>query len=174
MLSGRIAWRQGNQTVRSRRHPVTPGVFPASPAPAASGQFPVKHGGRAARPRSPVLTPKDRAPPPFGDGWPALSGGQPEVLLIGGKACPHRVRPADPLKPGRDLAVIQVRVIAALAADELKRVGVAALSPALHDAGRPTPQARRAAVAGLTRRRERREILVITARRRVTGIARPA
>jgi hypothetical protein len=101
----------------------------------------------------------------------SLSGGQPEVLFIGGKASPHRVRPADPLKPGRDLGVIQVRVIAALAADELKRVGVAALCPALHDAGRLAPQARRAAVAGLTSRRECREILVVTARRWVTGIA---
>jgi hypothetical protein len=96
------------------------------------------------------------------------------VLLVGGKALPHRVRPADPLKPGRDLAVIQVRVIAALAADELKRVGEAALCPALHDADRPAPQARRAAVAGLTSRRKCREILVVTARRRVTGIVRSA
>jgi hypothetical protein len=96
------------------------------------------------------------------------------VLLIGGKARPHRVRPAEPLKPGRDLAVIQVWVIAALAADELKRIGVAAFYPARHDAGRPAPQGRRAAVAGPTRRRERREILVVTARRRVTGIVRSA
>ena len=107
-------------------------------------------------------------------GGPALSDGQPEVLFIGGKACPHRVRPADLLKPGRDLAVIQVRVIAALAADELKRVGVAVICPARHDAGRPAPQARRAAVARLTSRRECREILVVTARRRITGIVRPA
>jgi hypothetical protein len=90
-----------------------------------------------------------------------LSGGQPEVLLIRGKARPHRVRPADPLKPGRDLGVIQVRVIAAIAADELKRVGVAAFYPALHDTGRPAPQARSAAVAGLTSRREGRQTLVV-------------
>jgi len=83
------------------------------------------------------------------------------MLLIRGKARPHRVWPADPLKPGRDLGVIQVRVIAALAADELKRVGVAAFYPALHDAGRPAPQGRRAAVARLTSRREGRQTLVV-------------
>ena len=88
------------------------------------------------------------------------------------KARPHRLRPADPLKPGRDLGVIQVMVIAALAADELKRAGVAAFSPAHHDAGRLAPQARRAAVAGLASSGERREILVVTARPRVTGIVR--
>jgi hypothetical protein len=83
------------------------------------------------------------------------------VLLICGKARPHRVRPADPLKPGRDLGVIQVRVIAALAADELKRAGVVAFYPALHDAGRSAPQGRRATVAGLTSRRESRQTLVV-------------
>jgi hypothetical protein len=59
-------------------------------------------------------------------------------------------------------------VIAALAADELKRVGVAAFSPALYDAGRLAPQARCAAVARLASSRECREILVVTTRPRVT------
>jgi hypothetical protein len=45
--------------------------------------------------------------------------------------------------------VIRVRVIAALAADELEGAGVAAVRLALRDAGRPTPQGRRAAVAAL-------------------------
>ena len=75
------------------------------------------------------------------------------MLLIRGNARPHRVRPTDPLRPGRDLGVIQVRVIAALAADELKRVGIAAFHPVLQDAGRLVSQARCAAVAGLTSRR---------------------
>jgi hypothetical protein len=88
------------------------------------------------------------------------------------KARAHRVRPADPLKPARDLGVIQVMVIAALAADELKRVGVAAFSPALYDAGRLAPQARCAAVARLASSRECREILVVTTRPRVTGMVR--
>jgi hypothetical protein len=90
------------------------------------------------------------------------------------KARPHCVRPADPLKSARDLGVIQVMVIAALAADELKRVGVAAFSPALHDAGRLAPQVRRAAVARLASSRECREILVVTTRPRVTGMVRSA
>ena len=77
----------------------------------------------------------------------------PRCFSYAARPGPHRVRPADPLKPERDLGVIQVRVIAALAADELKRVGIAAFHPALHDAGRLAPQARRAAVAGLTSKR---------------------
>lgn len=44
------------------------------------------------------------------------SAGQPEVFLIRGKARLGRTRPADPLGPGRDLGVIHVRVIIALAA----------------------------------------------------------
>jgi hypothetical protein len=63
-------------------------------------------------------------------------------------------------------------VIAAVAADELKRVGIAAFCPALHDAGRLAPQACRAAVAGLTSSRECRETLVVRARPRGTGIVR--
>jgi hypothetical protein len=37
------------------------------------------------------------------------------------------------LKAGRDLGVVQVRVVTALAADELKRAGVAAFPLALLD-----------------------------------------
>jgi hypothetical protein len=50
---------------------------------------------------------------------------QPEMLLIYGHAVRDRVRPADPLKLGCDLAVVQVGVVTAVAADDLKRVGVA-------------------------------------------------
>ena len=60
-------------------------------------------------------------------------------------------------------------VIAALAADEFKRAGVAAFHPALHDAGWLAPQARCVAVAGLASKRECREILVVTARPRDHG-----
>jgi hypothetical protein len=77
------------------------------------------HGGRRPSPEPGPRPPQDRAPPPLGDGWPAASGAQPEVLLM-------------------------------------------------------APQARRAALAGLTSRRECRAILVVTARRRVTRIARSA
>jgi len=62
----------------------------------------------------------------------------------------EHVRPAKPLKPRRDLAVIQVWMIAAAGAGELIHVVVAAFETAIHDAGRLAPQERRAAVAGLT------------------------
>ena len=62
-----------------------------------------------------------------------LTADQLEVFCIRGKARPHRVGPADPLKAGRDLGVVQVRVVTALAADELKRAGVAAFPLALLD-----------------------------------------
>jgi hypothetical protein len=64
------------------------------------------------------------------------------------------VRPAKPLKPRRDLRVIQVQVIAAAGADQLIHVGVAALDTAVHDADRLAAQMDHpAAVAGLTGRR---------------------
>jgi hypothetical protein len=120
-------------------------------ASTASGSARRSAAGAAGRP-----SPETRSSPPERTGLRSplgtdgpLSGGQPEVLLIRGKARPHRVRPADALKPGRDLGVIQVRVIAAFVADEFKRPGVAACYRALHDVGRLAPQARRAAVAGL-------------------------
>jgi hypothetical protein len=66
-----------------------------------------------------------------------------------------RARPAKPLKPRRDLGVIQVRVIAAARAYELEHVCVAVLGTAIDDADRLAPQDRRAAVAGLPGGRER-------------------
>ena len=152
--------------------------LPPAPCGRSAGRFPRERGGtppRAVRPLEPGPTPRRTGlRPSSGDGRPALSGGQPEVILIGGEAGPHRVRPADPLKPGRDLGVIQVRVIAALAADEFKRPGVAAFHPALHGAGRLAPHARRPAVAGLASKRKCWTTLIVTARRRTTGIARAA
>jgi hypothetical protein len=96
-----------------------------------------------------------------------------EVFLIRCQARPHRVGPADLLKPGRDLAVIQVRVVAAFGADELKRASVAAFRLAL-DAGRLAAQAGRIAVAQLASKRECHDTLVVDARPRVTGIVRAA
>ena len=69
--------------------------------------------------------------------------------VIRGEGRLQRSRPAKPLKPGRDLRVIQVRMIAAARADDLKHVGVAAFEPAIQDVDRLTPYVRRAAVAGL-------------------------
>jgi hypothetical protein len=60
----------------------------------------------------------------------ARSGDQPEVPFIGGKGRPYRAGPTQPLKPGRDLGVIQIRVVAAVAADELEQPGVAAFATA--------------------------------------------
>jgi len=94
------------------------------------------------------------------------------VLLIRGKARRHRVGPSDPLKAGRDLGVVQVRVVTALAADELKRAGVAAFQLALLDAGRLAPQAGRIAVAQLASNRECDGTLVVDAQPQVTGIVR--
>ena len=69
--------------------------------------------------------------------------------MIRSQALLERARPAKPPKPRRDLEVIQVGTIAAARADELIHVVVAALDPAVHDAGRLVPQERRGAVAGL-------------------------
>ena len=65
-------------------------------------------------------------------------------------------------------------MIAAVAADELKRGDTAAIRSALPDARWLTPQVRLTAVAGLTSRREVRETLVVTAQPRVREMAQSA
>ncbi len=55
----------------------------------------------------------------------------------------------DQLKLRRDLAVVQVGMVTAVAADDLKHVGVAAVRPALYNARRPPPQNHRPAMSGL-------------------------
>ena len=62
-------------------------------------------------------------------------------------------------------------MIAAQAADELERAGVAAFHLAVRDAGRLAPQVRGPAVAGLASKRERSASLGVTAQPRVTGHA---
>ena len=47
-----------------------------------------------------------------------------EVLLIGGQARGYGVGPAYLLQARQDLGVIQIRIVAAVAADDLERVGV--------------------------------------------------
>ena len=64
---------------------------------------------------------------------------QAGVLFIRFHAGRDRVRPADPLELRGDLLVIQVRIVTAIAADELIRVGVAAFRSAADDAGRLAP-----------------------------------
>jgi len=55
----------------------------------------------------------------------AWSGGQPEVPVVGGQGRPYGVWPAEPLKPGWDLAVVEIQVVAAVAADELEQPSAA-------------------------------------------------
>src|SRR2546421_12952390 len=76
--------------------------------------------------------------------------GNPLVLVKHSQGRLKPVRPAKPLKPRRDLGVIQVRMIAAAGADHLVHAGVATLDTAVHDADRLAPQDRLAAVTGLT------------------------
>jgi hypothetical protein len=64
---------------------------------------------------------------------------QPEVLRVSRKACLQRVWPAKPLEPGRDLGVVQVRMVTAAWANELEPIGVAAFHPAVHYGHRLAP-----------------------------------
>jgi len=61
-------------------------------------------------------------------------------------------------------------MIAAAGADELKQVGVAGFETTVHDAGRPAPQDRLAAVAGLTGERRCHDVLRPGAQPQVTAI----
>jgi hypothetical protein len=65
-------------------------------------------------------------------------------------------------------------MIAALAADELGRAGVAAFHAAVHDAGQLAPQIRGPAVTGLASKREGRASVGVKAQPRVTDMARSA
>ena len=97
--------------------------------------------------------------------------GNPLVLVEHGQGRLKQVRPAQPLKPRRDLRVIQVRMIAAVGADQLVHVGVAAHDAAAHDADRLAPQDRLAAVTGLTGGRGCRDLFSRDAQPPVTAIA---
>lgn len=80
----------------------------------------------------------------------AIPPGRREVLVIRCRARRKRPRPAEPLKPRRDLEEIQVRIIATAGTDELIRAGVAVFYPAIHEMGRSAPQEGRLAVVRLT------------------------
>jgi hypothetical protein len=58
-----------------------------------------------------------------------------EVPLVGGDPSHDRIGPADPPDLGGDLAVVQVRIVAAVTADDLEHVGIAALRLARDEAG---------------------------------------
>jgi hypothetical protein len=82
----------------------------------------------------------------------------------------HCVRPADLLKPRRDLGVIHIGMIAAARADEFKLVGVAAFHPAVRDADRLAPEARGPAMAGPTSKRQYHAFLGVNGYPRITGM----
>src|SRR6476646_10701458 len=103
------------------------------------------------------------------NGRTVLAAGLSEMLRVRSEARLQRVRPADQLKPGRDLPVVQIRVITALTADELEHVGVAAFHPAFHDADRLAPQARGTAVARLAGSRDSARTVAVHAQPRVRG-----
>jgi len=136
IMSNRVAWRQG--AVRSVRLGIQSHLtyFLLAPPRRPAADPPPERGGRRGPsvPGARSSPPRTGLRPPLGTDGPRCQVVSPRCFSYAARPGPHRVRPADPLKPERDLGVIQVRVIAALAADELKRVGVAAFHPALHDA----------------------------------------
>ena len=69
--------------------------------------------------------------------------------VIGSQGPPDRAGPAEPLKPIRNLAVVQVQVVAAVAADELEKPGTAWVALAR---SRLAPQHCHQAMAELARR----------------------
>jgi len=73
----------------------------------------------------------------------------PHVRRVSGHAVRYQVWPADPPQLGRDLGVVQVGMVTALAADDLERVAVAAFRTAFHDADRLTAQDHRPAESRL-------------------------
>jgi hypothetical protein len=93
------------------------------------------------------------------------------MVVIRGKTRVQRVGPADPLKLERYLGEIPVRAVAAVAADDLERAGVAAFDPSQHDPGRLAPQARRSAVTALASRRHSHGFPGLDAAPRIAGLA---
>jgi hypothetical protein len=75
------------------------------------------------------------------------------VPHVGGYPGRQRVRAADLLDLRSDIEVIQVGVVAAIAADELVRVGVTAFRLAADDADRLAPQGDRPELTGLAANR---------------------
>jgi hypothetical protein len=99
----------------------------------------------------------------------AITDAQSEVLLVGGQALGDRVRAAYLLQARRDLGVAQVRVVATLAADELKR---AAFHLAVHHLDRLAAQYRGAAVTKLASLGGGAETWTAGPQPRITGVVR--
>src|SRR6266568_5844343 len=66
----------------------------------------------------------------------------PEVPPVRCEALAQRVRPAEPLTPGRDLGGVQIGIVAAVAADDLEHAGIAAFHSALNNADWLVPEER--------------------------------
>jgi hypothetical protein len=94
------------------------------------------------------------------------------VLVIRGQGGLQGAGPAKPLKPRRHRGVIQVRMVAATGADELKHAGMAAVEAAVHDADRLAPDECRPAVTGLPGKRRCHDAVRLYAQPRVTAPGR--
>jgi len=94
------------------------------------------------------------------------------VLVIRGQGGLQGARPAKPLEPRRHRGVIQVRMVAATGADELKHAGIAAAGAAVHDAGRLAPDECRPAVTGLPGKRRCPDVVRLYAQPRVAAPGR--
>jgi hypothetical protein len=96
------------------------------------------------------------------------------VLLVRRQGRLQHVRPAEPLKLRRDLTEIQVGVVAAAGADELKHAGVAAFHPAIGDTDRAAAHEGRPAMPELAGQGERQEDLSTGTQPRITLMTRAA
>lgn len=94
------------------------------------------------------------------------------MLFIGGKARGNRIGPADHLQARRDLAVTQVRIVAAVAADDLERACMPVSCPAAGDARGLSAQDGGATMTGPTSPRERHVLSVHPRQPWITGIIR--
>ena len=94
------------------------------------------------------------------------------MVFIGGKARGNRMGPADLLQARRELGVIQVRIVAAVAADDLERAGIPVFDPAAGNARGLSAQDGGATMTGLTSPRERHVFSVHPRQPWITGIIR--
>ena len=78
-----------------------------------------------------------------------------EVRLVGGQALDDRIGSADMLQASSDVGVIQVRVVAAVTADDLEHAGIPAFYPAVHEVCGLASQHGGAAMTELASWRER-------------------
>jgi hypothetical protein len=73
-----------------------------------------------------------------------------DVLLVGGDARHKWIRTAEPLQRRRNLVVTKIRMVSAIAADDLVHVGVAVVGTAVYKADRAAPEHHSPVVPGMT------------------------